>query len=479
MMRRTLAVIASAALLGACNDNPTVNDLNNVSAETIQGGLTTASAQLLVTGLLNQYRNSAIGSYVTFPETMARDAMRLDKAESRYVSELLTGTSPDYAAFTGGGAFTGFFVGIRAANTLIDAANAATAASGMSAAELQSLVGLGQTIKALNYYNVMETRDSVGMPIDLNHPITDPPATWCDKASALAYISALLDIANTALAAGGPTFPVTLPSGYRTVAGTPAGMAKFNRGLKAKVELYRAIPKDGVGTPNAANLTAARTAITASFMQTTDLSATGLALGVVENYSTASGETSNARVDNALHLNASVFDSMQAGDLRGSKIITVSAPYTQAVSGTTLSTKYDFIYSVGAASLTVGLPILKNEELLLLRAQIAVEQNDMFNAELFLNYVRQNSGGLAALAGLTQTTARNALLYEKRYSLLMEGPQRLVDLRAYGRMNATTWPKGASASSPFASDIYTKVLPVPFNEVNARGGTIPTGQVCP
>src|ERR1051325_10625767 len=98
MKRRTLAVIASAALLGACNDNPTVNDLNNVSAETIAGGLTTASAQLLTTGLLNQYRNSAIGNWVTFPESMARDAMRLDKAEPRYVTEIFGPAPLDHSA---------------------------------------------------------------------------------------------------------------------------------------------------------------------------------------------------------------------------------------------------------------------------------------------------------------------------------------------------------------------------------------------
>lgn len=472
MMNRTLAAVASVALLGACNDNPTVVDLNNISAETIKGGLTTASAQLLTTGLLNQYRGSAIGTWITFPETMARDAMRLDKAESRYVSEIIGGTAPDYSAFTGGGAFTGFFVGIRTANTLIDAAKAADASSGMSTAELSSLVGLGQTMKALNYWNVMETRDTIGMPIDLDHPITEPPAKWCDKASVYAYISALLDSANTALQAGAAAFPVTLPSGYRAVAGTPAGFAKFNRGLKAKVELYRGI------MGNAGSLAAALTAINASFMQTTDLSAAGLALGVNENYSTASGEVSNGLVDNALHLNAAVVDSMQSGDLRGSKIVTVANPYTLTVSSTTLSTRYDY-----SATLTQPLPILKNEELLLLRAQIAIEQNDLATATTFLNYVRQNSGGLGAYALFTtQAAARNALLYEKRYSLLMEGPQRLVDLRAYGRLNVaagpTYWPKGASASSPFSTDIYTNVLPIPLNEVSVRGGTPPAPAAC-
>ena len=132
---------------------------------------------------------------------------------------------------------------------------------------------------------------------------------------------------------------------------------------------------------------------------------------------------------------------LQAGDLRLSKVITQTTPYSQTFGTTVVSTKYDYIYSVGGSSLTVPLPIMKNEELLLLRAQIAIEQNDMVNATLFLNYVHQNSGGLAAYPLFaTQAAARNALLYEKRYSLLMEGPQRLLDLRAYGRLNATSFP---------------------------------------
>ena len=110
----------------------------------------------------------------------------------------------------------------------------------MNAAQRSAVVGLAQTIKALNYWNVIEMRDSVGMPVDLDHDINAAPAPWVCKQNVLAYISALLDSGATALAAGGAAFPVTLPSGYTAVAGTPAGMAKFNRGLKAKVELYRA-----------------------------------------------------------------------------------------------------------------------------------------------------------------------------------------------------------------------------------------------
>ena len=471
MTRRTLALFASAALLSGCGDSTAVSDLNNVSAETIKGGLTTASAQLLVTGLLNQYRNSATGTWFIFPETMARDALRIDKAESRFLSEIIGSTAPDYSAFTGGGAFTGFFVGIRSANTLIDAAKGATAASGMSTAELSSLVGLGQTIKALNYWNVMETRDSIGMPIALNQPITAPPAPWCDKPSVLAYISALLDSGSTALLAGSAVFPVTLPSGYTAVAGTPAGFNAFNRGLKGKVEFYRGISRQG-GT-GATGYNAAVTALGQSFLSTT----AAMTLGVFENYSTASGETQNPRVDAALHLNSVVNDSVQAGDTRSAKIVKALAPYSITISGTVVSTQYDFAQSLGAASLTAPIPILKNEELLLLRAQAQIERGQLALATADINTVR-TSYGLAAYAPpfATAAAARTAVLYEKRYSLLMEGAQRLVDLRAYGTLNATSFKPGPN--SPFAGDIFTQALPIPLNEVSARGGSV-TAAACP
>ena len=466
MIKRTVALAASAALLGACNDATTVPDLNNVSSEAIAGGMTTATAQLLTTGLLNQYRNSAIGNYIVFPETMARDAMRMDKAENRYVMEIMGSTQPDAGAFTGSGVFGGFFIGIRAANTLVNGVKAATDASGLNAAQRSELVGLAQTIKALNYWNVIEMRDSIGMPIDVDHDINADPAPWRCKAPVLEYISALLDSAQTALAAGGSAFPVSLASGYRAVAGTPAGMIKFNRGIKAKVELYRGLSRQS-GT-GAAGFNAAVTALGQSFMSSTDLSAAGLAAGVYENYSTATGETQSSLVDAALHLNNAVADSVNPSDRRGSKIVRATTPYTMTANNVPLTSSYDFANSLGSTSLTIPMPILRNEELLLLRAQAAIELNDLPTATQFLNYVRVNSGGLTAYPTFTsQPAARNALLYEKRYSLLMEGPQRLLDLRAYSRMNSASFVAGSS-SSPFPNDVFTSALPVPINELNFR-----------
>jgi starch-binding outer membrane protein, SusD/RagB family len=377
---------------------------------------------------------------------------------------------PDAGAFTGGGVFTGFFVGIRSANTLIGAVKNASDASGVSAPERSALLGLARTMKALNYWNVMETRDSAGMPIDLDRAINAEAAPWVCKPNVLAYVSALLDSAAVDLAAGGGAFSVTLPGGYRAVAGTPAGFLKFNRGIKAKVELYRGLSRQaGTGATGFNNAIAA---LGASFMQTTDLSADGLALGVAETYSTASGDVASPLVDAALHLNPAVSDSMQAGDHRGAKIVRAADPYSVSLGGTTVSTPFDYAFSLGSTSLTHPLPILKNEELLLLRAQAAIELNDLATARTFLNFVRVNSGGLAPYGVFASLPdARNALLYEKRYSLLMEGPQRLLDLRAYSRLNSTSFHAG-TASSPIPGDVFTSALPIPKPELDARGGSV-------
>ena len=478
MTKRITALLASLALLGACNDSTGVSDLNNVSAETLKSGLTPASAQLLVSGLLNQYRNSAIGNYVVFPETMARDAYRLDKADPRFITEMIGSVQPDNGAFTGGGVFTGFFVGIRTANTLIASVKSATDASGIATPERNALLGLTRTMKALNYWNVLEMRDSLGMPIDLDRDINAEPAPWRCKPNVLAYISALLDSAATDLGAAGPGFPVTLPSGFRDVAGTPATFLKFNRAIKGKVELYAGLSRQqGTGATGFNNAIAA---LNASFMQATDLSDAGLQKGVYETYSTASGETTNSLVDAALHLNPAVHDSLQAGDRRAVKVVLAPVDpatnqpkvYSIPIGNTTIATQYDYEFSVAGGALTHGLPILTNEELLLLRAQAAIELNDLATARTYLNYVRQNSGGVTAYGAFAnQAAARTALLYEKRYSLLMEGPQRLLDLRAYSLLNATSF-HAATASSPVAGDVFTSALPIPKPEVDARGGSV-------
>jgi hypothetical protein len=58
------------------------------------------------------------------------------------------------------------------------------------------------------------------------------------------------------------------------------------------------------------------------------------------------------------------------------------------------------------------------------------------------------------------------VLYEKRYSLLFEGPQRMDDLREYKQLNAT-FHRAETSTDPFNA-----ALPITRGELNARSLTV-------
>jgi hypothetical protein len=459
MTMRSVALLAGLALLGACKDSTGVPDLNNVSSSTIASGLNRSSVQLLTTGLLNQDRAGFSNSYIVFPETMARDVYRLDPAENRYIVELI-GHPADPGGFVGGGIWTNYFVSIRAANNIIDNIKTAT---DLSPAEQSATVGLAQTIKALNYYRALESRDTVGIPVAVDQPLSAPPAPFVCKPSALAYISSLLDSAATNLSAGGVAFPFTLPSGF-SLAGdysTPSSFLAINRALKGKVELYRGLDHT---KPNVASFGTAITALNAAIGT---LDPTALKNGAYYVYSAAAGETTNPINDQNIHLNPAVGDSILPGDLRAAKILSGVGPF----SASGVHSTYNMAYTVTSnpANLTRPMPLFKVAEMVLLRAQARIEAGDLVGATADLNVIHTNLGGLAPYPMFVSAdSARSAALYEKRYTLLLEGPQRLVDLRAYSRLTATYFKKET------AEDFFQAALPIPAGEINGRGGVQPT-----
>jgi starch-binding outer membrane protein, SusD/RagB family len=113
------------------------------------------------------------------------------------------------------------------------------------------------------------------------------------------------------------------------------------------------------------------------------------------------------------------------------------------------------------------LPVLRDEELVLLRAQAEFEAGQFVNGYLDLNSVHTNYGLAAYPVSVSIDQARTDLLYDKRYSLLGEGVQRLVDLRAYSRLNETNYPHQTAAG-----DVHNTAFPIPKAEFDARGGNI-------
>jgi len=455
MLRRTLGLVAGVGIAAmGCKDSPSVTDLNNVSSQAIAGGLNKNLNGLLVTGQLNSTRGDLDSRYLVFSESMARDFYRLDNAENRYVTETIGGPA-DYSGFLGGGAFSQFYVTVRAGNTIL---NALPTATGLTPTEVSATQGLVRTFNALALYRALELRDSLGIAIDVNHPIEDPPAAFVCKPNALASISASLDSAATDLAAGGAAFPFKLPLGFSAYGGfdTPATFLRINRALKGKVELYRGLSRQ---KPNAASFATAVTALTTA-IGTVPTTAAGLAVGLYNTYSTEAGETTYPIADANIYLNPAVGDSVQPGDLRASKIISVTPKSLFGVTSKYKTTLTD------PANLTRPAPIITVAEMLLLRAQAYIELNDLASATADINTVRTLDGGLAPIAvPATKAAAIDAVLYEKRYSLLAQSAQRLVDLRAYDRLNATYF------KPELPGDIYQSTLPIPKRELDTRGVT--------
>jgi starch-binding outer membrane protein, SusD/RagB family len=114
------------------------------------------------------------------------------------------------------------------------------------------------------------------------------------------------------------------------------------------------------------------------------------------------------------------------------------------------------------------IPIIKNEELILLRAEASIGAGDLGAASLDINTVRTLSGRLPALPGFaTPEAALDELLYNKLYSLMFEGAHRWIDARHYGRLSTLPIDR-PSPAPPTPPDVVFSTLPVPTDETLPR-----------
>lgn len=388
---------------------------------------------------------------------IGREAYRFDPADPRFVTELLQGPlDPGGGAF-GGGFWTVQYQNIRSAYQLLNAIGTATA---LTTAEQEAVRGFAQTIQALDFLVIVDGHTQDSIPIDVNKPVTDPPAPFVTNAEAFNHINRLLDSAQTHLLAGGSAFPFD-PGGGFVGFNTPATFLKFNRALKARVEVYRG--SLGCGAPC---YTSALTALTASFVD----SLASLDLGVYYAYSTGPGDETNFLFQDpatTIHLaHASIRDSAETKPGGGldnrytAKVVTLAKPVG---SGTTppLSSNLGFIRYKSPSD---PIPTIRNEELILLRAEANNALGNNTAARDDINFIRVSSGGLAArtdLLTITQAQRLGEILKQRHYSLLYEGGHRWIDMRRTGRLNQIPIDR------PTVDKVHP-TLPIPLAEVQAR-----------
>jgi hypothetical protein len=413
-MRRPVALLAFLAAAGACGDL-TVPDYNNPAVDEFINNPTPGAVRAAATGLQIGARVGLTErtGYVAMLGVVGREAYILDSSDPRYVSELLQGPLTNSGAF-GAGMWTARYANIRNANLLLAALENV---QGFSAAEAEAIRGWAKTWQALDFLLVINTRDINGAPIEVAGAF-DETAPFATRAAVFQRIIQLLDEGRTHLQAGGGAFPFSVGGGLAAF-NTPTTFLQFNRALRARVAVYLG---DYAG------------AITL-FPQTFLSTSADLDRGAYHTYATSEGTGNDlSNVNNyarpALIADAETQSGSSTVDQRVLDKVGVH-PSPRSQQG--VSSDRQFLLYPDASS---DLAIIRNEELILLRAEARWFTGDKPGAMADLNFIRTQSGGLAGIAQpATDAEFVTALLKERKYSLMFEG-HRWIDARRFGRLES-------------------------------------------
>jgi hypothetical protein len=442
---RFAARIAFAAALvgiGACKET-TVPNFNNPSTEGLSATPNAATVNTATIGTLVGLRAN-VPTWATTVGILGREVYNLDPAEPRNVLAFLVGPLEPGGFGTDMG-WTTTYRNLRTAATVLDAVDRV---ADYTPAQRSAVKGFVKTIMAQEYVNQLRVRDTFGIVVDVN---PDPAilAPFVTRDSGFKRAVALFDEAKTDLLAGGAAFPFALTSGF-TGFNTPATFLKVNRALKARTDVYRGQWNDALAS------------LSESFISTAGTSAASLAVGAYHVYSATSGDALNPLFEanpRALMAVPNFLTEAQqrpdgSPDLRASSKaqVTTTTISTQGVSSNVKITAY--------ASTTAPVPIIKNEELILLRAEAYNGLGNRALAIQDLNFVRVNSGGLAPLAPTFAGDLVDEILYNRRYSLFNEYGHRWVDMRRYGRL--AQLPKALPTHKIF------DIVPIIIDECNQR-----------
>jgi starch-binding outer membrane protein, SusD/RagB family len=459
---RAVGALSLASLsLAACSKD-TLN-IVNPNTPSVAGASTDPQAlQLLATGLLRQNRNGR-GGFITETGRFGREAYVYTPQEGRNTSAYLIGISGqnrlDPAGFAVG-SWGGPYGNLR---DVFNFKNTVTASS-LTAEQKRAALGFAKTIEGIELLTVIATRDTIGAVIQINQDAS-VLAPFVSRDSTYRYILATLDDAAADLTAGGAAFPFVLNSGF-TGFNTPSTFRQFNRAIAARAAAYYATAGGG-----AAAWTRARQALDASFINVNATSAAAYNVGVYHPYA-ASPDSPNplataTNTDLYAHMSIDTDAPLKADGTKDNRFLAKvgARPTRNAPQGLGVPSSLGFqIYP----TITTAIPIIRNEELILLRAEILLATGDKAGAIAMINNIRVNSGGLAPSTLTTASSDADVIteiLVQKRYSLLLEG-HRWIDMRRYNRLNQLPRDLTSGVNAHFVA----RVQPLPQAECLQRVG---------
>jgi len=426
----TLAVLG-LTLAGCSTDRLTVPNYNSPTNEGVSAD--PSALQLTANGLIVGARGE-MGSWISLTARIGREAYSYTPTEGRNTTTYLMGPQ-DPTRGAGNSAWGGYYSDLR---NIYNFENSIQASERLSDAQKSAAIGFAETLAGYELSFVVAAHGSFGGPVEV---LEDPRelSPWVSRDSIYNNALGRLEAGKAALAAGGGAFPFNLNPGFAGF-DTPAGFLKANRAFAARLNARRA--SYGVAGCGAARSAACYELVLAniaeSFLDVNDLSS-----GPAFIYSTAAGD-SRSPFSNAsnsawvAHPSIKTDAQLQANgdpDQRYlDKIFTLDRPMGPGGSVPGIETDQDFTVFGEPED---PIPMINSEELLLLRSEAKWFTGDKAGAIADLNIVRTTSGKLPP-STLTTTSSDSdyltALLYERRYSLLMMG-HRWVDVRRFGMLN--------------------------------------------
>jgi hypothetical protein len=441
----SVALVLVTFPAGGCNFDIENPNSPNVIGENPNRSEVAAAA----TGILIATR-ADMGDFALKGGILGREAYRFDVGDPRYVTELMRGPLDPGSRAYGGNHWQEEYAAIRSANDLLAVIGTA---SQLTEAEQNAVRGFAHTFQAYNFIIILDVHTQDSIPIDVGTDVTAPPAPLRSNADAWANVMALLDGAVAELDAGGSVFPFTLPAGLSGF-NTPATFRQFNRALRARVAVYRG------------DFAGALTFLGESFLDP----AAPLDRGAYMDHSAGAGDRPNPLAldpqvgENFGHPSLETQAQLQLNGSPDLRFLTKLVKRQPSSFGTPQVLTSDLGW-IRYPSPNSPIPLIKNEELILLRAEANIGLNNPAAAVPDINLVRTTSGGLLPYAGpVDQPSLLTELLYNKRYSLLYEGGHSWIDFRRYSR-TADLVAFDRPGPPP---DVIFNTLPIPSAEVLPR-----------
>ena len=300
-------------------------------------------------------------SFVAMLGEMGREGYSLDPSNPNITVSRLEAMD-DGAG--GGFTWSGAYRSIKQAAVLADAVDGVVS---FSAADKAAVKGFAKTMQAFQLLMVVDVMDDAGAVIEFGSAFSGDPKPLVTRDQALAAIVTLLDQAKTDLDAGGAAFVFPLSAGFASF-NTPATFVTFNRALKARVQAYQGsyanLAAAGTGT---ASYTAALATLAESFL---DINAP-LSLGPAHTFSAGSGDVGNPLYDPVPRIiyghPSTLADAKLNGAVQDLRATSKTGPLPggpKLQNGLPVDSRLLAYPSPGAP-----LPIIRNEELILIRAE--------------------------------------------------------------------------------------------------------------